>query len=60
VAALSTDTDELVLIGRELHWRVAGRTMDSGIDLEDLRRAVDLPTTARTITMLRKLVAKLD
>jgi uncharacterized protein (DUF1697 family) len=60
VAALSTDTDELVLIGRELHWRVAGKVMDSRIDLEDLRRAVGLPTTARNTTMLRKLVAKLD
>jgi uncharacterized protein (DUF1697 family) len=60
VAALSTDTDELVLIGRELHWRVAGNTMDSGIDLEELGRAVGLPTTARAMTMLQKLVARLD
>jgi uncharacterized protein (DUF1697 family) len=60
VAALSTGTDELVLIGRELHWRVAGTVMDSTVDLEDVRRAVDLPTTARTITMLRKLVDRLD
>jgi uncharacterized protein (DUF1697 family) len=60
VAALSTEVDELVLIGRELHHRIAGRTMESALDLDALRRAVDLPTTARTITMLRKLVAKLD
>jgi uncharacterized protein (DUF1697 family) len=59
VAALSTDVDELVLIGRELHWRIAGKVMDSTIDLDDLGRAVGLPTTARNTTMLRKLVAKL-
>jgi hypothetical protein len=60
VAALSTDTEELVLLGRELHWRIAGKVMDSRLDAAALDRVVGMPTTARTTTMLRKLVAKLD
>ena len=59
VAALSTDTDELVVVGRELHWRIAGGVMDSSLKAGALDRALGVPSTTRNATMLRKLAAKL-
>jgi uncharacterized protein (DUF1697 family) len=60
VAALSSPTDELVVVGRDLHWRIAGKVMDSTVPAGALATALGAPTTARTTTMLRKLAAKLD
>ena len=60
VAALSSDTDELVVVGRDVHWRIAGKVMDSGLKAGALDRALGAPTTMRTTTMLRKVADKLD
>jgi uncharacterized protein (DUF1697 family) len=60
VAALSTDTDELVIVGRDVHWRIAGKVMDSTLKAGKLDAALGAPTTMRNTTMLRKLADKLD
>jgi uncharacterized protein (DUF1697 family) len=59
VEALSSDRDELVVVGRELHWRIAGGVMASRLKAGALDRALGAPSTARNTTMLRKLAAKL-
>ncbi len=60
VASLSTDTDQLVVVGRDLHWRIAGKVMDSRLAAGAVDKALGVPITARNTTMLRKLAAKLD
>jgi uncharacterized protein (DUF1697 family) len=59
--ALSNDTDRLVVDGRELHWRIHGKVMDSTVKDTALAKALagDPPTT-RNVTMVRTLAAKLD
>lgn len=59
VAALATDKDELVLRGRELHWHVRGRTMDSRIKPKALGDVLGAPTTVRSITTVRKIAGLL-
>jgi uncharacterized protein (DUF1697 family) len=59
VAALSSGTDELVVVGRDLHHRIAGKVMDSTVKAGALDRALGASTTMRSITMLRKLGARL-
>jgi len=58
VAALASEVDELVLDGREVHWHISGRSMDSAIKPSQWDRTGIGPTTTRNITMLRKLLAK--
>ena len=60
VAALSTKRDELAVVGRDVHWRIAGKVMDSTLKAGALDRALGAPTTMRNTTMLRKVAAKLD
>ena len=60
VEALSTETDQLVVVGRDLHWRIAGKVMDSTLNAGALNKALSVPITTRTTTMLRKLAARLD
>ena len=55
VEALATDMDELVVRGRELHWHVRGRTMDSLVKPKALGDALGGPTTVRSITTVRKI-----
>lgn len=55
VEALATDRDELVVRGRELHWHVRGRTMDSRVRPKALGDALGGPTTVRSITTVRRI-----
>jgi uncharacterized protein (DUF1697 family) len=58
--ALSGKRDTLVVDGRELHWLIRGKMMDSELKPKAMERALDGdPGTTRNITMLRKLAAKL-
>jgi uncharacterized protein (DUF1697 family) len=55
----STSSDRLVVDGREVHWLIQGRMMDSELKPKDwdvLRQ----PTTTRNTTMLAKLAEKLN
>lgn len=58
VAALASDADELVVRGREVHWHIAGKSMDTAIKPSQWDKTGIGPLTTRNITMLRKLVAK--
>jgi uncharacterized protein (DUF1697 family) len=55
----STSSDTLVVDGREVHWLIQGRMMDSELKPKDWD-VLDQPTTTRNTTMLAKLAEKLD
>jgi uncharacterized protein (DUF1697 family) len=58
--ALSNDFDTLVVIGRDVHWRMHGKSTDTLLKKKDWRIVGDTGSTSRNVTMLRKLVAKAD
>ena len=55
----STSSDSLVVDGREVHWLIEGRMMDSELKPKDWD-VLGQPTTTRNTTMLAKLAEKLD
>ena len=59
VRALSNDTDTLVPDGRELHWHIRGKVLDSSLTPRDWKALGDEPSTSRNVTMLAKLVPRL-
>jgi uncharacterized protein (DUF1697 family) len=57
---LSNELDEVVLVGRDLHWLIRDRSVNTSLDAKAWRRALpDNPTTARNVTMVERLVDKL-
>lgn len=59
ILALGTGYDEFHVFGREVFWRTRGRSSDSQIKPSAFARAFGDPGTARNITTVRKLAAKL-
>lgn len=58
---LSNDFDTLVVTGSEVHWRMRGRSTDSHLTKRDWEKVLGpLSSTSRNVTMLTKLVARLD
>ncbi|HEU5271315.1 MAG TPA: DUF1697 domain-containing protein [Jatrophihabitans sp.] len=58
--ALSNEQDEVVLVGRDLHWLIRDRSINTSLDGKTWKRALpDNPTTARNVTMVERLVRKL-
>ena len=58
---LSNDFDTLVVRGSEVHWQMRGRSTDSHLTRRDWEKVLGpLSSTSRNMTMLTKLVAKLD
>ncbi len=58
---LSNDVDTLVVHGADVHWRMRGRSTDSRLAKRDWERILGpLSSTSRNVTMLTKMVAKLD
>ena len=55
----STSSDRLIVDGREVHWLIQGRMMDSELKPKDWA-VLGQPTTTRNMTMLAKLAEKLD
>jgi uncharacterized protein (DUF1697 family) len=55
----STPSDRLIVDGREVHWLIEGRMMDSKLKPKDWE-VLGQPTTTRNTTMLTKLAEKLD
>ena len=51
---LSTQDDQLVVEGREIHWLPSGGLMDSGLDLALIERTVG-PVTVRTRRTVERL-----
>jgi uncharacterized protein (DUF1697 family) len=59
--ALSNDFDTLVVRGRDVHWRMRGKSTDSSLATKDWETIIGRHTsTSRNVTMLRKLVDRLD
>ena len=59
ILALGTEYDEFHVFGREVFWRTRGRSSDSKIKPGAFARAFGDPGTARNITTVRKLAARL-
>ena len=59
VAALSSDHEHLVVLGRELYWLIHGNSLDTAVKPGVMRRALDgMPLTARNVKTVRRLVDK--
>ena len=59
--ALSNDFDTLVVRGRDVHWRMHGKSTDSPLTAKQWSAIVgDRRSTSRNTTMLRKLADKID
>jgi uncharacterized protein (DUF1697 family) len=58
---LSNDFETLVVDGPDVHWRMRGRSTDSHLTRRDWEKVLGpLSSTSRNVTMLTKLVAKID
>ena len=58
---LTNEFDTLVVNGRDVHWRMHGKSTDTKLKTRDWERIIGRhQSTSRNMTMLRKLVAKLD
>ncbi|MEY2448141.1 MAG: hypothetical protein QOH79_1617 [Acidimicrobiaceae bacterium] len=59
--ALTNRFDTLVVQGRDVHWRMRGKSTDTKLGTKDWESLVGRHrSTSRNMTMLRKLVDKLD
>ena len=58
--ACSNDFDTLVVDGRDVHWRMHGRSTETTLKKKDWKVVGELGSTSRNVTMLRKLLAKID
>jgi uncharacterized protein (DUF1697 family) len=58
--ALGSDTDELVVHDREVHWLIHGSFMDTTLKPKHWKALGVQLTTTRNTTMLAKLAAKLE
>jgi uncharacterized protein (DUF1697 family) len=60
VESLSNEQDEVVVSGRDVHWLIRARSIETSLGPKQWRDALDaMPTTARNTTMVERLVAKL-
>ena len=58
---LSNDFDTLVVRGADVHWRMRGKSTESTLATRDWTNVLgELSTTSRNVTMLTKLLAKID
>jgi uncharacterized protein (DUF1697 family) len=57
--AHSNDFDTLHVVGRDVHWRMHGKSTETTVKSKAWKSVGD-HSTSRNITMLRKIVAKLD
>ena len=57
VASLSTEVDQLVVDGREVHWLPVGGVGRAALDLDGLARITG-PTTVRTAGTIQRMAAK--
>jgi uncharacterized protein (DUF1697 family) len=58
---LSNDFDTLVVQGRDVHWRMRGKSTDTKIPKRAWEKVLGTnSSTSRNMTMLRKLAASLD
>ena len=60
LAEASNDFDTLVVDGREVHWRMHGKSTDTKLKPAVWKQLGEHASTSRNVTMLTKLVAKID
>jgi uncharacterized protein (DUF1697 family) len=60
LGAASNDFDTLAVSGREVHWRMRGKSTDTTVTRKTWNLVGEHGSTSRNVTMLRKLIAKLD
>jgi uncharacterized protein (DUF1697 family) len=58
--ACSNGFDTLVVDGREVYWRMRGRSTETTMKKKDWKVVGELGSTSRNVTMLRKFLAKID
>jgi uncharacterized protein (DUF1697 family) len=60
VEALSNEHDEVVVLGRDMHWLIRSKSTETTLGPKRWKEALPAnPTTARNTTMLAKLAEKL-
>jgi uncharacterized protein (DUF1697 family) len=60
VESMSNDRDEVVVVGRDVHWLIRARSIETSLGPKRWRDVLDgMPTTARNTTMVERLVARL-
>jgi uncharacterized protein (DUF1697 family) len=60
VEAMSNERDTVVKRGRDIHWLIRERSIETSLGPKEWKKALpDNPTTARNVTMIERLVAKL-
>ena len=60
VEAMSNEHDEVVVLGRDVHWLIRSRSTETTLGPRQWLHALpDNPTTARNMTMLTKLAERL-
>ena len=58
---LTNEFDSLVVKGRDVHWRMHGKSTDTKLKTKDWERIIGRhQSTSRNMTMLRRLVAKVN
>jgi hypothetical protein len=58
--AASNDFDTLVAHGREVHWRMHGKSTETELKPAVWKQLGEHASTSRNVTMLTKLMAKID
>jgi uncharacterized protein (DUF1697 family) len=58
VAALSTSSDEFIVVGREVYWRCAVPSMKSIMSGNTLEKVLMQPATLRNVNTLRRLAER--
>ncbi|HEX2190958.1 MAG TPA: DUF1697 domain-containing protein [Longimicrobiaceae bacterium] len=58
LAEFRTPTDDFRVHGREVYWRVLGRSSDSAFSGAALERTLGVPATMRSATTVRRLAAR--
>jgi uncharacterized protein (DUF1697 family) len=60
VEAMSNEHDEVVLRGRDVHWLIRSKSTETSLGPKQWKQALPgNPTTARNVTMIERLAAKL-
>jgi len=60
VESMSNDQDEVVVVGRDVHWLIRARSIETSLGPKKWRDVLEgMPTTARNTTMVERLAAKL-
>lgn len=60
VEGLSNDRDQVVVLGRDVHWLIRAKSTETTLGPAKWKQALpDIPTTARNMTLVTRLAARL-